>query len=171
VELAKGLLKKDRAAALARQRAEAALAAAKAGRPLADLFPTEEAARKARRAPARLGAAVVAADTTGLFGADGAFVPKLGAVEGLAATAMATPVGKALPTVVETAQGPAVAVVVSREKPDEAQYGAQKDAIATRLRNRRESQVQQAWLKRLREGAQVEINKDLAGQTAAANAG
>jgi peptidyl-prolyl cis-trans isomerase D len=171
IELAKMLLKKDRAAVLARERAAAALAAVKAGRTLADLFPTEEAARKAKKAPVKLGTTVVAADTTGLFGADGAFVPKLGAVEGLAATAMTTPVGKALPAVVETAQGPVVAVVASREKPDEAQYAAQKDAIATRLRNRRESQVQQAWLKRLREGAKVEINKDLAGQTAAANAG
>jgi peptidyl-prolyl cis-trans isomerase D len=171
VELAKGLLKKDRAAALARERAAAALAAAKAGKPLADLFPTEEAAKKAKRAPVKLGATVVAADTTGLFGADGAFVPKLGAVEGLAAAAMATPVGKALPTVLETAQGPAVAVVVSREKPDEAQFAAQKDAIATRLRNRRESQVQQAWLKRLRDAAKVEINKDLTAQPAAGAAG
>jgi len=113
----------------------------------------------------------VAADTTGLFGADGAFVPKLGAVDGLAATAMATPVGKALPAVVETAQGPVVAVVASREKPDEAQFAAQKESIATRLRNRRESQVQQAWLKRLRDGAKVEINKDLTARTAASDAG
>jgi peptidyl-prolyl cis-trans isomerase D len=171
LELAKGLLRKDRAAALARERAAAALAAVRAGKALADLFPTEEAAKKAKKAAAKLGSTVVAADTTGLFGADGAFVPKLGAVEGLAATALATPVGKALPAVVETAQGPAVAVVVGREKPDEAQYAAQKDAIATRLRNRRESQVQQAWLKRLRDHAKVEINKDLAGLTAAANAG
>jgi len=170
VELAKALLRKERAAALAQEKAAAALAAVKAGKSLADLYPAEEAARKARRTPVKLGTNVVAADTTGPFGADGAFIPKLGAVPGLATTALATPAGKPLPAVVETAQGPVVAVVVSREQPEEAQYAAQKDAIAVRLRNRRESQVQQAWLKRLRETATITVNKDLVG-AAKADAG
>ncbi len=163
VELARGLLRRDRAKALAQERAAAALAAAKAGKSLSDLYPTEEAAKKAKKAPVKLGTTVVAADSTGPFGAGVAMVPKLGAVDGLAATAMATPAGKPLPAVLETAQGPVVAVVLTREKPDEAQFAAQKDAIANRLRNRREAQVQQAWLKRLREAATITVNQDLVG--------
>jgi peptidyl-prolyl cis-trans isomerase D len=162
-DLARELLVKDRAAALLEQRAAAALAAVKRGTALAELFPTAEAAKKARRSPVLLGGVVLAADSTGPFAESGPFIPKLGAVAGLAATALATPAGQPLPSVVSTPLGPVVAVVESREKPDPAKFDAEREAIAARLRNRRESQVQQAWLKKLRDAADVKVNAALTG--------
>jgi peptidyl-prolyl cis-trans isomerase D len=166
-DLARELLVKDRGAALLEQRAAAALAAVKAGKSLADLFPSAEAAKKAKKQPVTIGGLVVAADSTGPFSESGPFIPKLGAVPGLAATALATPAGQALPSVISTPQGPVVAVVESREKPDPARFDAEREAMATRLRNRRESQVQQAWLKKLRDAADVKINAAITAQAAA----
>jgi hypothetical protein len=55
-----------------------------------------------------------------------------------------------------------VAVVEKREQPDAAQFEAQRADVATRLRNRREAQVQAAWLKTLRDAGKVEVNPALA---------
>jgi len=164
LELARGLLVQDRAAALATEKAAAALAAVKAGRSLGELFPSEDVAKKAKKPVAKLGGVALVADHTGPFGAGGPFVPRLGVVEGLAEKALATAAGQPVPEVLETPQGPVVAVVTSREKPDPAQFAAQREAIATRLRNRRETQVQQAWLKRLRAAATVKLNPAVTGQ-------
>lgn len=165
--LAPELIVKDRAAAMAGARAAAALAAVKAGKSLASLFPTEEAAKKAKQAPVKLGAALVVADSTGPFGDQGAFVPKLGAAPELAAAALAGTAGKPLDRVFETPQGPVVAVVETRERPDPAQFAAQRDQVAQRLIGRKESQVQQAWLKQLRDAATVKTNAALTAPGAA----
>jgi hypothetical protein len=111
---------------------------------------------------ARLGGQVVAAESTGLFGTEATYLPKLGSVPGLAAAAMSGTVGKPLPVTYASAQGPVVAVVEKREQPDASQFEAQQADVSTRLRNRRESQVQAAWLKQLREAAKVEVNPALA---------
>jgi peptidyl-prolyl cis-trans isomerase D len=156
--IAAELLVDDRAQALVEQRAKAALAAVQAGKPLAALFPPESSGKKV----VKLGGLTVAADTTGLFGAEAAYLPKLGNVPGLGAAALSGAPGKPLPTIYPSALGPVVAVVEKREQPDAAQYEAQKADVATRLRNRRESQVQSAWLKQLREAGKVEVNPALA---------
>ena len=159
--LAPELILKDRAAALAKEKAAAALAAVKAGKSLADLYPTEEEAKKAKKTPVKLGNAVVAADTTGPFGDQGPYVPKLGAAAELAAAALAGAAGKPLDRIFETPQGPVVAVVESRERPDPAQFAAQKDLVTQRLISRKEQQIQQAWMKQLRDAAKVKTNDAL----------
>jgi peptidyl-prolyl cis-trans isomerase D len=170
-EIAGELLQKDRIAALLREKAEAALKAAKGGKALADLFPTEEAAKKAGRAPVKLGNVVIAADSTGPFAADAAFVPKIGQAADLAAAALAAAPGQVLPKVYETPAGLVVAAVESREKPDPARYDAQRDDMAARLRNRRESQVQSAWLKALRDASEVTVNPEVTKPMAVTDAG
>jgi hypothetical protein len=55
-----------------------------------------------------------------------------------------------------------VAVVTARETPDAAAFAAQREALETRLRNRKETEVLGAWLETLREGAKIETNSDLA---------
>ena len=161
--LAPELILKDRAAALADARAAAALAAVKAGKKLSDLFPTAEAAKAARREPVKLGALVLAAESTGPFSEQGPFVPKIGAAPDLAAAAMVTPAGQPLPKVYQTPQGPVVAVVEARERPDPARYASQRAQVEQQLLGRKESQVQQAWLKQLRAAADVKINPAVQG--------
>jgi peptidyl-prolyl cis-trans isomerase D len=161
--LAPELILKDRATALAMERAAAALAALKGGKKLADLFPTAEAAKAAKKEPARLGTLVVAAESTGPFADQGTFLPKIGAAPDLAADAQAAAAGQVLQKVYDTPQGPLVAVVESRERPDAAQYAAQRELVEQRLMGRKESQVQQAWLKQLREAADVKINPAVQG--------
>jgi peptidyl-prolyl cis-trans isomerase D len=156
--IAAELLVEDRATALVAARSQAALKAVQGGQSLAAQFPAEAPGKKV----VKLGGLPVAVDSTGYFGVDAAYLPKLGSVPGLAAAAMAGTVGKPLPTVFASVQGPVVAVVEKREQPDAAQFEAQKADAATRLRNRRESQVQAGWLKQLRETSKVEVNPALA---------
>ena len=158
LQIAAELLVEDRATALVTERSKATLAAVQAGQSLTALFPSEASGKRV----VKLGGVTVAADSTGLFGGEAAYLPKLGSVQGLAAAALAGTPGKPLPTVYPSAQGPIVAVVEKREQPDAALFEAQKADVATRLRNRRESQVQAAWLKQLREAGKVEVNPALA---------
>jgi peptidyl-prolyl cis-trans isomerase D len=144
--IARELLAKDRAAALARERAEAALAALKAGKPLA---------------PVKIGAQTVNPEETGPFGRSSPFVPKVGEAPGLLADALAAKSGQALPKIYDTPSGPVVAAVVKRETPDPKAFEAQREAIETRLRNRKEMQEQGAWMKALRASAKIETNPQL----------
>jgi peptidyl-prolyl cis-trans isomerase D len=166
-QIAAELLVEDRAVALAAERAKAALAAAQAGQSLTGLFPAEAVGKKV----VKLGGLVVAADSTGLFGAEAPYLPKLGSVPGLAAAALAGTVGKPLPAVFGSAPGPVVAVLEKREQPDASQFEAQRADVTTRQRNRREPQVQAAWLKQLRDAAKVEVNPALASSPTRPDAG
>lgn len=158
-EIARELVLRERAKALADERAKAALAAARGGKALADLFPPADA--KAKK-PVKLGGQPVAADETGPFGRGAPFLPKLGEVADLRADAFAAKKGEVLPKIYETPGGPVVAVVTLRETPDPAKFEAQRDALETRLRNRKESQVTIAWLESLKKGAKIEMNPALA---------
>ncbi len=143
--IARELLVKERAQALAREKAQAALAAAKAG----------------RLAAVQVGAAKFAPEDTGPFTRGTPSIPKIGVVEGLLADAFAAKAGQALPRVYDTPAGPVVAVVKTREVPDPKVYAAQREAIETRLRNRKEMQVQQAWVTELRAKAKIETTPQL----------
>jgi len=144
--IARELLVKDRALALARERAQAALAAAKGGKALA---------------PVRVGPATIAPEDTGPFGHGTPFPPKLGDAPGIVADAFAAKAGQALPKVYDTPAGPVVAVVKQRETPDPKAFDAQREALEIRLRNRKETQVVSAWLRAIRSGASVETNEAL----------
>ena len=160
-EIARELLTADRAAALAHEKAEAALAAVKKGKALADLFPTEEAAAKAKRKPVTLGGKVVAADDTGIFGAASPVLPKIGASPALLKAVFAAKTGDVLPEVYDAPAGPVVAVVKTRDRPDEAAFQKERDQIESRLRARRFEQARRAWLAGLRAEAKIEENAAL----------
>jgi peptidyl-prolyl cis-trans isomerase D len=145
--IARELLVKDRAAALAREKAEATLAAARGGRPLA---------------PVKIGAETASPEETGSFSRSAPFAPKIGDAPGLLADAFAGKAGQALPRVYDTPAGPVVAVVKTRETPDPKAFEGQREALETRLRNRKESAVQAAWLRELRSSAKIEPNPQLA---------
>jgi peptidyl-prolyl cis-trans isomerase D len=144
--IARELLVKERSAALARERAQAALEAARAGRPLAAV---------------KLGTQTAAPEETGPFGRASPFVPKVGEAQGLMQDAFAAKAGQVLPRLYETPAGPVVAVLKVRETPDPQAFEAQREALETRLRNRKESQVQGAWLRALRDGSTIDTNPEL----------
>jgi peptidyl-prolyl cis-trans isomerase D len=143
--IARELLVKDRALALARERAEAALAAAKGG----------------KLAPARLGSDTISPEETGAVSRATPFVPKLGDAPGLLQDAFAAKTGQVLPKIYDTPAGPVVAAVEQRETADPKAFDSQREGLETRLRNRKESQVVGAWLRTLRSGAKVEMNESL----------
>jgi peptidyl-prolyl cis-trans isomerase D len=144
--IARELLVKDRAVALARERATAALAAAKGGKGLSSTT---------------VGPKTVAPEETGPFGRSTPFIPKLGEASGLLADAFAAKAGQALPKVYDTPAGPVVAVVKKRESPDPKAFEADREALETRLRHRKESHVEGTWLRALRDSAKIETNATL----------
>jgi peptidyl-prolyl cis-trans isomerase D len=162
-EVARELLQEQRAKELAKKHADEALARAKAGRSLAELFP---AGAKA----AKLGGTPLQAEETGLYGASATLVPRVGVAPELQKAALAGTPGQVLGEF-DTAGGPIVAQLKARQKADPAQFEAKKAEYAERLRARREAQVESAFVKALRERADVKVNDKLAGPSAEAARG
>jgi peptidyl-prolyl cis-trans isomerase D len=163
VEVARELLEADRAKELARRKADEALAALKAGRSLAELFPAD--GKKA----VRLGDQVLRTEESGSITAAQAeaSVPRLGSAPELVRAAFAVAAPQPLGKVFDTATGPVVARVKERQKADAAQFEQKKAEVAERLRARREAEVEQAWIKTLRERGDVKVNDKLAAAPAA----
>ncbi len=160
-EIARELLQADMAKAAATRRAEETLARARKARSLAELFPAEPAPGAPRKGPppVKLGGLVLKADDTGAFGRTGSpDVPRLGAQPLLFADAFAASAPGLLDRVYDTAAGPVIARVKERQRPDPAKFAAQKAAVEGQLRDRREAQVESAWMKALREKARVQVN-------------
>jgi peptidyl-prolyl cis-trans isomerase D len=161
--IAREILEEDGARKLADRRAREALAQAKAGRKLADLFPaTPPRDARGKAAAPTLGGDPLKAEDTGPFSRSGDFVPRVGAAPALAAAAFAaTSSGQLLPEVQETPTGPVVAQVKERRRPDPSRYAAERDEVAGQLRARRQAQLEAAWVKSLREGAKIKVNEAL----------
>ncbi len=154
--IARELVEGDAAKGLALKRAEAALAAARAGKSLAALFPSPGQAGK--DAPKGAGP-TIAAEETGPFTPSGDFVPRAGAVPGLAADAARADAGQVLPKVYQSPEAAVVAQVKERTRPDPARYAEAREDVLRRLRARREAQVEAAWVKQLRQRADVKVNE------------
>lgn len=161
-EIAKELLQGDLALAAARQRAAEALAQARKGRSLAELFPPEPDPKAARKGPApvKIGAIVLRPDDTGSFGAGARpNVPRIGPQPRLFDDAFAAKGPELLPRVYDTPAGPVVARVKERVRPDPSQFAARRPEVEERLRSRREAQLEQVWMKSLRDQASVQVNE------------
>jgi peptidyl-prolyl cis-trans isomerase D len=155
--LARELLEIDGAEKIADRRARAALAQAKAGKKLDVLFPAAQPGAK-KPGPVLGGEPLVSRDT-GLFNPAGDSAPGLGEAPALYAAAMAaTAAGQTLPAVYATPAGPVVAQVKERQRPDPALYERQREEVAARIGARRQTEVETAWLKTLRDGAKVQVN-------------
>ena len=146
LDIAREILVNDRAADLAARRAREALAAARTG----------------KRSPVSVGAEKIGWEESGSFSVrQAAFVPRLGAAPGLIEAARAAQSGDVLPDVYATAEGPVVAAVVARERPDPAVFEAERKLLALRVAARKEQLVERAWLETLRDGADVVVNEPL----------
>ncbi|MBI5069770.1 MAG: SurA N-terminal domain-containing protein [Deltaproteobacteria bacterium] len=161
-EIAGEMLQEDLARAAALKRAEEALAQARKGKGFGELFPPEPDPKAARKGPApvKLGGELVRPDETGPFGVGTRpTIPRLGAVPALFDDAFAATGARLLDKVYDSPGGPVIARVKSRQRPDPAQFAARKGDVEVRLRARREAQVEQAWMKALREKADVKVNQ------------
>jgi peptidyl-prolyl cis-trans isomerase D len=160
--IARELLVKERALKAARARAEAALAAARGGKPLAQQFPADAADKKTKAVT--VGGKAIVAQETGTFTAGTEQLPRVGAVPRLAADALAAERGAVLPKVYESPEGLVVATVVARERPDPAAFETASPAVRARLRQEAGMHVIGAWLKTLRDEARIEVNPALLAQ-------
>ena len=167
--VAREVLEADRAQALARRKAEETLAALKAGKGLQDLFPADEPGKK----PVKWGGQVLRPDETGSFTAQAAAVsiPRIGAEPELAKATFAVDGPKVLDRVFDTAAGPLVARVKERQRPDPAQLAQKKGELTERLRSRREAELERAWVKGLRDAADLKVDEKIAGAPGLASLG
>lgn len=152
--IARELAEGDAARALAVRRAEAALAAARGGKALSALFPPPG---QGTSAPGK--GPPIAAEETGPFTPSGEYVPRAGTVPGLAADAARSDAGRLLPRVYQSAEAAVVAQVKERTRPDPARFSEAREDALRRLRARREAQVEAAWVKELRQRAEVKVNE------------
>ena len=161
LDIARELLETDLAKKLATQKAEEALKRLRSGKSFAEVFPVEEAKGKKKGVePMKMGDQIVKPDETGSFTASSSpNVPRIGPAPDLFADAMNAAAGQVLPKVYETSGGPVVARVKVRERPDQAKFSEMKSAVETRLRLRRESEIERAWVEELRKRSKVETNK------------
>ena len=167
-ELAREILEIEGAEKIVDRRAREALAQAKSGKKLEVLFPAPKAGAKPA---ATLGGEPLVARDTGPFSPTGNTAPGIGDVPALlAAAGAATAAGQVLPAVYPTPSGPVVAQVKERQRPDPAKYASQREEIASRLGSRRQTEVETAWLKTLRDAAKVKVNDALLRTASAAPA-
>jgi peptidyl-prolyl cis-trans isomerase D len=152
-EIAREILEDEAAKKLAAQRADETLKKLQAGKSFADVL-------SAKGAPVKLGGQPIVAEDTGPFPASSApSVPKLGPAPELIADAVKASAGQVLPRVYDTAGGPVVARVKQRERADLSKFAERKAEVETRLRLRRESELERAWVEALRKKAKVQTNE------------
>ena len=164
--LAREVLEIQGAEKIADRRAREALAQLRAGKKLETLFPV--APPDAKKGGPTLGGEPLVARDTGFFNPARGNAPGLGDAPALyAAAAAATTAGQVLPAVYQTPAGPVVAQVKERQRPDPAAYDRQREEVAARLGSRRQAEVENAWLKTLRDGAKVKVNDALLRGTVA----
>ncbi len=155
-ELAKELLAAEKAKRVAREKAEAALAAAQAGKSLADQFPAPEGER-----PAPAGQAPVV-EETGLFAVGNEYVPRIGVSGELsrAVAALEQP-GQVLPQVYEVGGSQIVAQLKERKRPDPAEFEKRKAEYRDRLLAKKQGALVEGFLTTLRKEATVETNPEM----------
>ncbi len=170
LDIARDLLASDRAAQLQKDKAEAALQAARSGKSLTDLFPEPHKAQPAqdgkpavpeKTASLTWGGKPVVARETGPFPAASSSVPMLNAGGDLLKDAVAAQQGAVLPRVYETPAGSVVAVVTQRQRPDESAYPKEREGTEMQLRMAKAQQLRQSWVADLRSRAKVEENTTL----------
>jgi peptidyl-prolyl cis-trans isomerase D len=155
-DIARDQLETDLAKAFADAKAREALKKLQAGKSFAEALPAE--AKKGAE-PVKIGGQAVKPDETGTFVATAApNLPRVGPQPELFADVIKANAGQVLAKVYETGAGPVIARVKERQRPDPAQFEAKKSEVEMRLRLRRESQLEQAWVKSLKDRSKVELN-------------
>lgn len=148
-EIALALVVEDKAAERAKARAQALLAEAKAGKSFVELTQSGAA-----QDPMPL-----KVDTTGAFARQGDFVPKIGSSKTVADLAFTLTMDAPFPAEPVEVDGAFVVLkLASRSEPNDVEWGLLKAQVTERLVNEKKQQVLEAWTKRLRDRANVEIH-------------
>ncbi len=168
LDIARELLSGDRAAALVKEKAEAALKAVQSGKKLAELYPEPRPAVPAAegrpavpevKAALTWGGKAVSERSTGTTPASVTSLPGLDGSTELVKAALAAQAGAVLPKVYDLPGGAVVAVVKNRARPDEAKYPTERHAHEVALRGEKGRQLQAVWLQQLRSKASVQYNE------------
>lgn len=172
-DIARELLVGDRAAALVKAKAEAALAAAKSGKSLTDLYPQPKPAVEAAenrpalpevKAALALNGNPVFAKETNPFPASAGEIYGLSGSSSLLKDAVAAESNAVLPRIYETQVGPAVAVVKKRDRPDEKLYPTQRHAVELALQGNKGRQLSYTWRNELEKQFDIQKNQRLVSQ-------
>ncbi len=170
LDIARELLSGDRAAALVKEKAEAALKAAQGGKSLAELFPQPRPAVPATdktpalpevKASLVWGGKAIAAKDTGPSPASVPEVPEIDGSGALLKDALAAQSGTVLSKVYAVPAGAVVAVVKNRSRPDESKYAAQRHAHELAIKGEKLRQLESTWLEELHSKASIDLNREL----------
>ncbi|MGC3997241.1 MAG: SurA N-terminal domain-containing protein [Anaeromyxobacter sp.] len=159
-EIARELLTDERAAAVVKEKAQAALAGAKGGKALTALYPADE------KAAQKLGGQPLVSKDSGQFSTALPYIPGLGEHADLVKDVAAANAGDVLPKVYETPAGALVAQVKTRERPDQAKFVEAQPQVTLRLREEKAGQLRRAWLQELRAKATIDENPQLVAAAA-----
>lgn len=157
MKVAREFLESEAATKLAHKRAQEALAKL-GGKKLTDVFPSSTAAQGKKGTPMLGGEMLVWRDTGPFTPSTSGNAPGVGVSPELVRAAAQGSTGKVLPGVYPATGGPVIAQVKERIRPDPAAYGQKREEFSARMRERRKNEMEQAWLKTLRDGATVKIN-------------
>lgn len=155
-EIAETLWRKDKATELAKAEAQKALAAAKSGKKLGELYPKAE-----NDAPAGQFAAPPSKPTaveTGEFNAATLNIPQLGTSPDILKATFALEAPGVLDTVYEVTGEPVVVAVAERTKPSDEDYEKQKSQMTIEAIKGKQYELKDAFVKSLRKTAQVVQN-------------
>ncbi len=164
-EIAQQLYTKERSKELARAEAEKALAAAKSGKQLKDLYPAADPKTKARASKANpAGGGKLTAVETGPFNSGAEAIPQLGSAPSLVNDVFETR-EPLLPKVYSIGESLVIAEVTQRERPSEAEFDLQKEALRQQALNAKRIELRDSFLKALKKNATIVTNEDLVGKT------
>lgn len=148
-EIARALVVEDKASEQAKARASLLLTAAKSAPTLAAALAAEGGAS----------AVPLKAETTGSFARQGDFLPKIGNNKEVADLAFGLSMEAPLaPQPIEIDGAWLVLRLADKTEPNEAEFAVTKDQLIERLVNEKKQRVLEAWTKRLRERAEVEVH-------------
>jgi peptidyl-prolyl cis-trans isomerase D len=157
-EIATTLLKQQQARDVAKAEAEKALAAAKAGKTIAQLYPPEKEGQPAlQRFETETHPEAV---ETGSFTAGAEQIPYLGPAPQLMSAAFAAQGAQLLDQVFPAGEGFVVAQVTERQKPSDEDFTKKKDELREQARRAKQIEVEDSFLKALRKQGTVVTNPD-----------
>lgn len=165
-EIARKLYTKERSKQLARAEAEKALAAAKSGKQLKELYPAKDPKAKAPASKAKpTDEGRQAAAETGPFNSGAEAIPQLGAAPSLMSDVFEAREPGLLPKLYSIGESLVVAEVTQRERPSEAQFDQQKDAVRQQALSAKRAELRESFLKALKKNATIVTNEGLVGNT------
>jgi len=154
-EIADTLWKRDKAMELAKAEAQKALAAAKSGKNLMELYPkpAEDAAAGQFAAQTK-----PTATETGEFNASSLTIPQLGLAPDVTKAVFALEAPAVLDEVFTVNEDAVVVAVTARSKPSDDDYAKQKEQMTTEAIKGKQFELRESFVKSLRKQAQVVQN-------------